>query len=197
MNNKTSIIQDNNDLEYKSLNDGFIEKKTFSSFSKNSTTKWDLAQNKTLIFKLEEINISVFDVADFILKSKGTMTTMKLHKLLYYCQAWSLVWDETPLFHDKIEAWANGPVIKKLFSFHRGLYTLSNIQIGNQNLLSEVQKETINEVLNYYGEKSAQWLIELTHMEDPWRKARKGLDIGERSYQEITLSSIAEYYSSL
>ncbi|MBC8146611.1 MAG: hypothetical protein H8E98_01335 [Bacteroidetes bacterium] len=38
--------------------------------------------------------ISVYDVADYILKQVGYITTMKLQKLVYYCQAWSLVWDE-------------------------------------------------------------------------------------------------------
>lgn len=36
----------------------------------------------------------VFDVAKYILHKKGPMTTMKLEKLTYYCQAWSLAWDD-------------------------------------------------------------------------------------------------------
>ena len=40
----------------------------------------------------------------YILEKKGRMTTMKLQKLIYYAQAWSLVWDERPLFDEKIEA---------------------------------------------------------------------------------------------
>jgi uncharacterized phage-associated protein len=34
---------------------------------------------------------SVFDVAQYILRRKGQMTTWKLQKLVYYSQAWSLV----------------------------------------------------------------------------------------------------------
>ena len=41
---------------------------------------------------------SVFDVAAYILHRAGTMTAMKLQKLVFYSQAWSLVWDEKPLF---------------------------------------------------------------------------------------------------
>mgnify|MGYP001247259517 CR=1 FL=1 len=40
--------------------------------------------------------VSVFDVASYILQKQGPMTTMKLQKLVYYCQAWSLVWNEEP-----------------------------------------------------------------------------------------------------
>ena len=44
---------------------------------------------------------------------------MKLQKLVYYAQAWSLVWDEAPLFHARIEAWSNGPVAPALYREHR------------------------------------------------------------------------------
>lgn len=37
---------------------------------------------------------SVFDVAEYILDKLQTTTAMKLEKLCYYCQAWSLAWDD-------------------------------------------------------------------------------------------------------
>ena len=51
---------------------------------------------------------SVFDTAKYILEKCGTMSTMKLQKLCYYSQAWSLVWDDAPLFDEDFEAWAMG-----------------------------------------------------------------------------------------
>ncbi len=51
------------------------------------------------------INTSVFDVARYILHVKGQMSTMKLQKLCYYAQAWSLVWDDRPLFNEEFRAW--------------------------------------------------------------------------------------------
>jgi uncharacterized phage-associated protein len=143
------------------------------------------------------VNINVFDVANYILKKKGECTTMKLHKLLYYCQAWSLVWDDAPLFEERIEAWANGPVIRDLFEYHRGQYSISKLNVGNPDALSAKQRETIDAVLEFYGDRNSQWLIDLTHMEDPWKNARKGLSQTERGNKEITHASMAEYYSSL
>ncbi len=140
---------------------------------------------------------NVFDVASYILQKKGTMTTMKLQKLVYYCQAWSLVWDEKPLFLEPIQAWANGPVIPVLFDKHRGNYSISSISNGKISNLSIEQKETIDKVLEHYGDKSANWLIELTHLEAPWRNARKGLYQLERGDSVISHSELAEYYSSL
>lgn len=141
--------------------------------------------------------ISVFDVAAYILKKIGEISTMKLQKLVYYCQAWSLVWDEQPLFNEEIEAWANGPVVRALFYYHRGQFRISSLPIGNPDILNHEQCETIDAVLNFYGSKSAQWLIDLSHMERPWKEARKGLSAQERGNKVIQLDAIAEYYSSL
>ena len=139
----------------------------------------------------------VFDVAAYILERMETMTTMKLQKLAYYSQAWSLVWDEKPLFEEDIEAWANGPVVRDLFDFHRGRYEISSMPLGNSGLLDQEQRDTVDAVLEYYGDKSAQWLIELTHIEDPWVQARKGLPKLERGNRVISLDAMADYYSSL
>ena len=154
---------------------------------------WKESQNPDL----EPPKIQVFDVAAYILQRTGSMTTMKLQKLVYYSQAWSLVWDEEPLFEENIEAWANGPVVRELFDYHRGMYEISAMPIGNPRLLNQEQQETIDAVLEYYGDKSAQWLIELTHIEGPWKQARKGLPPLERGSRVMSLDTIADYYSSL
>ncbi len=146
---------------------------------------------------VNERKTTAFDVAAYILEKLGEMTTMKLHKLVYYSQAWSLVWDDKPIFSDRIEAWANGPVIRELFAYHRGEYSLSKVVVGSSSVLSLEQKETIDSVLEYYGNKTSQWLIELSHMETPWIKARKGLMPTARGNNEITNESMAEYYGSL
>ncbi len=141
--------------------------------------------------------VSVFDVAAYILRKQGPMTTMKLQKLVYYCQAWSLVWDEEPLFREKIEAWANGPVVRELYDRHKGSFRIYGLSIGDPSRLSRKQKETINSVLNYYGNKTSQWLSELTHQEDPWKYARNGLTPNMRGSSVISHASMMEYYSSL
>lgn len=142
----------------------------------------------------------VFDVAKYILQKRGsmtTMTTMKLQKLVYYCQAWSLVWDEKPLFGGEIQAWASGPVVRELYDLHRGMFTISDIPNGKTRNLNPEEKATIDTVLEAYGNKPAQWLADLTHMESPWNEARKGIEPGENCENAITLASMHEYYSSL
>lgn len=141
---------------------------------------------------------SVSDVARYVLKWLGATSAMKLEKLVYYCQAWSLVWDERPMFRERIEAWASGPVTPALYVQHRGKFTVVEDDIpGNPDNLDQDALDTIGAVIEFYGEKTAQWLSDLTHKEDPWADARKGLPDGARSQEEITLAAMGEYYSSL
>ncbi len=140
---------------------------------------------------------SVFDVARYIVKIHGGMSAMKLQKLVYYSQAWSLVWDDKPLFKEKIRAWANGPVVRELYDWHKGRFNISTPPPGDIRNLSDDEKEIIELVLEYYGEKSGADLSAITHRERPWKEARSGLVDGQRSDRVITKAAIAEYYGSL
>jgi uncharacterized phage-associated protein len=125
------------------------------------------------------------------------LDAMKLQKLLYYSQAWSLVWESRPIFSAKIEAWANGPVVREVFKAYKGQYKVSEAKFGNKDALSPAEKQTIDAVLKFYGSKSGFYLSQLTHRERPWMEARKGLAPGEFGDREITLTAMAEYYGSL
>jgi len=108
-----------------------------------------------------------------------------------------LVWDEEILFYEKIEAWANGPIIKELYDSHKGKYKIKKLKNGDSTKLSTIQKETIDNVLKFYGDKNSQWLSDLTHSENPWKDSRKGYGSGERCSVVIPHSSMFEYYNSL
>ena len=142
--------------------------------------------------------VGVDDVAAYVLARKGPMSAMKLQKLVYYCQAWALVWDDAPLFREPIEAWANGPVCPQLWEHHRGQFELmAPWRWGIPERLSADEKATVDAVMDYYADRSAQWLSDLTHAEHPWAEARKGLSPGTRGSRLITLDSMADYYSGL
>ncbi len=139
----------------------------------------------------------IHDVAAYIVEKQGPMTAMKLQKLIYYCQAWSLVWDEEPIFPDRIEAWVSGPVAPALYRVHRGQFEVRSWSQGDLRRLSDDETETIDAVLDFYGRYSSHQLSALTHSENPWRAARHGLDPTERGNREITKAAMAEYYDSL
>lgn len=138
------------------------------------------------------------DVATYILEKLGPMSAMKLQKLAYYSQAWHLVWEEKPLFDSRIEAWANGPVVRELYAKHRGLFTVYPATFGGSSeALAADERSSVDAVVAFYGDKPAHWLSELTHAEDPWIDARAGLTEGTRGHAEITNSALVEYYDGL
>lgn len=150
--------------------------------------------------KLKEGNLmaSVFDVATYILEKLGTLSTMKLQKLCYYCQAWSLVWDDAPLFDEEFQAWANGPVCVELFQKTKGRFSVdAEDEGGNSSALTENQKDSIDIVLKDYGQRDAQWLSRLSHLEDPWKIARNDEPDGWKGENIITKESMAIYYGGL
>ena len=142
---------------------------------------------------------SVFDVAKYILNKKGRMSTWKLQKLCYYSQAWSLAWTETPLFEEDFEAWKNGPVCRELFCEHKGLFFVSedDLSKGDYNRLNSDQKETIDIVLRDYGNMEPFEVRELSHSEEPWINARKGIADDESCNNVISKSSMGNFYGSL
>ncbi len=142
---------------------------------------------------------SIIDVAKYILESHGEMSAMKLQKLAYYSQAWSLVWEEEILIDEDFEAWANGPVSPVLYDRHRGQFKVGPhiVRDGDVSRLTDDQRDTIDVVIRHYGERSAQELSDMTHQEDPWLQARGDLDPLDRSSEVITPASMHEYYTAV
>ena len=105
----------------------------------------------------EQAMAKVVDVAAYVLQERGPMTAWKLQKLVYYCQAWSLVWEETALFEEPIEAWANGPVVRALYDLHKGEFQLKHLwnedgeKVGEPDALNHVERETVDLVLDEGG----------------------------------------------
>ena len=142
---------------------------------------------------------NVCDVAKYILKQLGPMTTMKLEKEVYYCQAWSLGWDGKPLFGEEFQAWANGPVCPELFKKHQGQFVVDETLFADQPDydFTKDEMETLDAVLKYYGDKEPQWLSELTHKEAPWKEARVGVPTGAPCSNVISKESMQQYYGGL
>lgn len=128
-------------------------------------------------------DVTILDVARYIREQyKGELTAMKLQKLCYYSQAWSLAWYERPLFEEDFQAWANGPVCPDLYTKHRGKLELETSFLegcGLSERLNPSEKEVVDIILRDYGDKTPRWLSELTHMERPWLEARGSVPLGE------------------
>jgi uncharacterized phage-associated protein len=143
--------------------------------------------------------MNVFDTAKYIVEQTGPITAWKLQKLVYYSQAWSLVWDERALFEDDFEAWANGPVVRALFNEHKGRLNVDAFMFprGDSKNLDDTARNTIDIVLRDYGKFSGRELSEITHSERPWKEARKGVPAGDPSENIIDRDTMTDFYLGL
>lgn len=143
---------------------------------------------------------NIFHVARKIVELyDGQLTPLKLQKLVYYCQAWSLVWEERPLFYEEFEAWANGPVSPTLYEKHKGTYVINGDFLSEftEHDFSDEDAQTIRVVVGFYGSKEPFYLSELTHKESPWRDARGNIPMGAKCNNVITKESMREYYTCI
>lgn len=143
---------------------------------------------------------SVMDVAAYILAERGPMTAMKLQKLCYYAYGYHFAWEDRRLFEERIEAWANGPVCRKLYAVHRGRLTLTAGDIpGNPAVLDEGEKESIDLVLAGLSDMTAHQLSAMTHREQPWLRARERAGVTGLDYSTEPLddTDIYEFFDAL
>lgn len=83
----------------------------------------------------------MFDAAEYVLSEVGYVSTMKLQKLVFYSQAYSLVVLDEPLFSDDFEAWINCPASPSLFWAHKGLFVVGEGDLRAGGDLGKVTKK--------------------------------------------------------
>lgn len=101
---------------------------------------------------------TILDAAEYILeKTEDSMPYLKLERLCYYAQAWSMAWDEEPIFPEEFYAGEKGAVCYELFDGvgHQLFVSLAD-STGNSDALTVDQKDTIDSVLDYYYEYAAK-----------------------------------------
>lgn len=159
--------------------------------------------------------VYILALADYVVlylsKNNVEITHLKLQKIIYYIQAWSLVYHDNELFNESPQAWVNGPVYPSIYQkfkkFNFSNITFPDVDIEN---IDEITSKTANElglgkndlhlinaVINKYGPMNPIRLVHLTHAEQPWNEARKDLNPFARSEKEISLTTMKSYYSSL
>lgn len=121
-------------------------------------------------------------------------TNKKLQKLLYYIQAWSLAFDNGPVFADEIEAWVHGPVVRSVYRKYKE-FGFSPIVFDNRGYdigcFSDSAKAIMNCVLGVYSKYDAEFLEMRTHLESPWIDARKS------GSNTISHEAMKMYYKSV
>ncbi len=144
--------------------------------------------------EVDSILLSKYIIYKMYQKGKK-INHLKLQKLLYYVEAWHLVYTNEPLIKDNFEAWLHGPVVRRVWNYYRDFSIMFDdlpcIKPGKIDLTEE-QEQIIDDVLDEYGDKTGYYLECLTHVEKPWIEARSQ---GEN--QIISKEIMKDYYSGL
>lgn len=143
---------------------------------------------------------TIFDAAEYILEKieEESIPYLKFERLCYYAQAWSMAWDEEPIFPEEFCAGEKGSVCDELFDGvgHQLFVSLADIP-GDSDALSEDHKSTIDSMLDYYCEYSAKRLGDLVRSEFPWVDARELMKQNRHFRGIITKENMKKYYQTL
>lgn len=142
---------------------------------------------------------TVVDVAAYVLQRCGTMTTMKLQKLVFYVQAEFLAYRGYPLFQEDFQAWRGGPVCRELFTRHRGMFLIRPGELAApnaDNAFTNEERCVIDAVCDKLSSLTGNELSLRTHNELPWKTVRGDLAPAAACTDLITKQSMKEFYST-
>ena len=123
--------------------------------------------------------LKAIDVANFFVDLANSdpddcMTNLRVNKLLYFAQAWSVVRRNKPLFEEDMQAWKYGPVVPEVYTAFSacgreriasvsGDYSLNSFSSDELDLLIDVARQ--------YGNYTSSTLVDFTHEKNgPWDK---------------------------
>jgi len=141
----------------------------------------DKIRNNRKTEEIENLNLSVYEVAEYLVrffeKKRDSITHLKLQKLLYYAQGIALGRYSKRLFNDQFLAWKHGPVVQAIYDKYKVVHEnpigpdsdLNIAQIEKNEIALGVLKETIS----LYGIYSAWTLRNKTHNEAPWAETEQ------------------------
>lgn len=162
---------------------------------------------KIIIFTKDKRGITmatIFDVAAYFLhklreEEDSSITPLKLQKLCYYAQAWSLVWDDEALFKENFQAWAHGPVNPELYDKYREYKwrSIEPVLDLDTSIFRDCQLETMDIIWQDYGIYDGKYLEKLTHQEAPWINVRKGCEEGDYCDEIISKESMKVFYTRM
>lgn len=147
--------------------------------------------------------IDTIVLSNYILKHYGPMSHLKLQKLVYYCDAYSLAYFGKQLITDNFEAWVHGPVCRRLYNslkdksklYSDVTYTYDGTDVEKEfNALTSDQQSLITSILDQLSTWSSFELESSTHQEAPWRNARKGYSEADKCSVIIKKDDMREYY---
>lgn len=154
----------------------------------------------------------VMDVARYVINYSyeigRPVSNLKLQKILYFIQSDFLANTGLPCFYEEIEAWDFGPVVPDVYytykkygssiitkidnyiDFSNGSWNANKFNFTKNNISSETDRIRIEKMIELCSKYTAAQLVEITHNQLPWKKARQSL------YNKvISKESITRYFT--
>lgn len=157
-----------------------------------------IMENREMIISINTVPAENIDTVSNYFLSKKSMSPKKLQKMCYYAYAWYLTMYNQLLFDDgKFQAWVHGPVNKKLYDKYK-VYGWGEIPRKDvPKNINENTREFLNIIFDTFSRYSADDLELMTHQEEPWIRARNGINANLPSNEILDDNIIKRYYSSL
>lgn len=123
--------------------------------------------------------LKAIDVANFFIdiannNDDDCITNLRVNKLLYFAQGWSLARKNKPLFEEEIQAWKYGPVVPSVYQAFKpcGRNNISEPSGEySADIFTNDELELLIDVLREYGKYSGPALVDLTHKKNsPWEQ---------------------------
>lgn len=127
------------------------------------------------------------------------LTHLRLQKLLYYAQGWSLAMRDQAIFEEPIEAWAHGPVVRSVYPVFAsyGNTPINPADIPPAENIGLDESEFLSSLWESYKAYSASSLREMAHRERPWLDARGNCGPTDNCDTEITKEAMKEFFTEL
>ncbi len=125
----------------------------------------------------------------------NSIDNLKLNKILYFAQAWSLAKRGKPIFSEEIQAWDYGPVIPEVYHVYKccGSNAIEEAEAPfDEKKLSSEELDLLIDVYRNYGKYTGWALKDMTHRRgSPWSQVyRRGQN------NVISKDAMREYYSN-
>ena len=125
----------------------------------------------------------------FYEKNGKHMDEMRMHKLMYFAQRESLMYNKEPLFDATFYGWKYGPVLKEVRNQFKKDLNLEELTKLKDSVADDTKK-LLESVFDRYGSLSSWKLSALSHEEFSWKMARSGLNYEDNGDVPLLLNAM-------
>lgn len=140
------------------------------------------------------------NLARYILAKQGSISNMKLQKLLFYTESVFMAVTNKSLFEEKFEAWRHGPVLPVVyhtFKKYSALRSKIPYTVESTDLALDLPENYVNlidQVIEIFGRHDGDVLRNNSHKEEPYKIARIGIPEGASSNVKMDKTEVKKYY---